>query len=122
MSSHQSEEWSRLVMKKIAVVVMFLMVVGLASSAAAQDNSMTLYKSKCAACHGVDGNAETPMAKKQNIKSFKDPSVQKMSEAELVAMIGEGGSKPLPTHQFSKKGLTPEQVKALAGYVKQLGK
>lgn len=108
-------------MKKIAIVVMCLMLVGLVGSAAAQDSPM-LYKSKCAACHGVDGHADTPMAKKQNIKSFKDPSVQKMSEAELVTMIGEGGAKPLATHQFSKKGLTPEQVKALAAYVKQLGK
>jgi Cytochrome c553 len=109
-------------MKKIAVLTMCVMVLCLAVSAAAQDNSMTLYKSKCAACHGVDGTGNTPIAKKQNIKSFKDPSVQKQSEDELAKMIGDGGPKPLPTHQFSKKGLTPEQVKGLAAYVKQLGK
>ncbi len=109
-------------MKKIAVVVMCLVVVMMVSAASAQDNSMTLFKSKCAACHGTDGNADTPMAKKQNIKSFKDPSVQKQSQDELVKMIGDGGPKALPTHQFSKKGLTADQIKALAGYVKQLGK
>ena len=109
-------------MKKIAVVLMCLVVVMMVGAAAAQDNPMTLYKSKCAACHGTDGNADTPMAKKQNIKSFKDPSVQKQSEDELMKMISDGGPKALPTHQFGKKGLTPDQVKALAGYVKQLGK
>lgn len=108
-------------MKKIAILmilVMAVMVVG----AAAQDNSMALYKSKCAACHGTDGNGDTPIAKKQNIKSFKDPAVQKMSAAELEAMIGNGGPKALATHQYAKKGLTADQVKALAAYVKQLGK
>jgi mono/diheme cytochrome c family protein len=108
-------------MKKIAVLMVCVMVVCLAGAAAAQDSPM-LYKTKCAACHGVDGNGDTPMAKKQNIKSFKDPSIQKMSAADLEAMIGNGGPKALPTHQFSKKGLTPEQVKGLATYVKQLGK
>ena len=108
-------------MKKIAVLMVCVMVLCLASAAAAQDSPM-LYKTKCAACHGVDGNGDTPIAKKQNIKSFKDPSVQKMGDAELEAMIGNGGPKPLTTHQFAKKGMTPEQVKALAAYVKQLGK
>jgi mono/diheme cytochrome c family protein len=120
MSSHISSR-EPVVMKKIAVLMCVVLVFGVVS-AAAQDNSMTLYKSKCAACHGTDGNAATPMAKKQNIKSFKDPSVQKQSAAELEAMIGNGGAKALPTHQFSKKGLTPEQVKGLAAYVKTLGK
>ena len=108
-------------MKKIAVV-MVLVMVGMVVSAAAQDTNMALYKSKCAACHGQDGTADTPMAKKQNIKSFKDPSVQKQTPAELEKMIGEGGAKAMPTHQFAKKGLTPEQIKGLAGYVKTLGK
>ena len=108
-------------MKKIAVLMVCVMVLCLAGAAAAQDSPM-LYKTKCAACHGVDGNGDTPIAKKQNIKSFKDPSVQKLSDAELEAMIGNGGPKALATHQFSKKGLTPEQIKALAAYVKQLGK
>ena len=107
-------------MKKIALVLVCVMVLGVVG-AAAQDSPM-LYKTKCAACHGVDGNGDTPIAKKQNIKSFKDPSVQKMSEADLTAMIGEGGAKQLATHQFSKKGLTPEQIKGLVAYVKQLGK
>lgn len=107
-------------MKKIALVLVCVVVLGVVS-AAAQDSPM-LYKTKCAACHGVDGNGDTPIAKKQNIKSFKDPSVQKLSEADLTAMIGEGGAKKLATHQFSKKGLTPEQIKGLAAYVKQLGK
>ncbi len=107
-------------MKKIAALVILALMFA-AVSAVAQDSPMTLYKQKCAACHGVDGNGDTPIAKKQNIKSFKDPSIQKMSAADLEAMIGNGGPKALPTHQFSKKGLTPEQVKGLAGYVKQLG-
>jgi len=102
-------------MKKIAVVMICMMVFAVAASA--QDTNMTLYKSKCAACHGVDGTTQ-----KGTIKSFKDPSVQKMSAADLEKMIGEGGPKPLTTHQFAKKGLTPEQIKGLAAYVKQLGK
>ncbi len=108
--------------RTIAVVLCVMICLALASVTAAAQDSPMLFKTKCAACHGQDGNADTPMAKKQNIKSFKDPSVQKMSEADLTAMIGEGGAKQLATHQFSKKGLTPEQIKGLVAYVKQLGK
>ena len=103
-------------MKKIAVVLICMMVVSVAA-VAADNPAAALYKTKCQACHGADGTTA-----KGNIKSFKDPSVQKMSDADLEKMIGEGGAKALASHQFSKKGLKPEEIKGLAGYVKTLGK
>ncbi len=108
--------------RTIAVVLCVMICLALASVTAAAQDSPMLFKTKCAACHGQDGNADTPMAKKQNIKSFKSPEVQKMSDTEIQDMIANGGSKKMATHQFEKKGLTPEQIKGLAAYVKELGK
>ncbi len=107
--------------RTFAIVLCAVLIAALAPAVMAQDSPM-LYKTKCAACHGQDGAGDTPIAKKQNIKSFKDPSVQKLSDADLQNMIGTGGEKKLATHEFSKKGLTPEQIKGLAAYVKELGK
>ena len=102
-------------MKKIAVVLMCVIVLSAVGMAA--DDAAALYKTKCVACHGADGTTA-----KGNVKSFKDPVVQKMSEADLEKMIGDGGPKALAMHQFGKKGLKPEEIKALAAYVKTLGK
>ena len=108
-------------MKRIAVLLLIAALVAPAALAADLGSDPN-YKTKCAACHGQNGTADTPMGKKQNIKSFKAPEVQKMSDADLQAMIATGGPTKLATHQFGSKGLTPEQIKALAGYVKELGK
>ena len=106
-------------MKRTVAVVLCLLFV--AAFAAAQETP-NLFKTKCAACHGADGTADTPMGKKQNIKSFKAPEVQKMTDADLSAMIATGGPNKLATHQYGSKGLTPDQIKALVAYVKELGK
>jgi hypothetical protein len=45
-----------------------------------------------------------------------------MTDAELQAMIAEGAPKKVAGHQFGSKGLTPEQIKALVAYTRDLGK
>ncbi len=96
-------------MKTLAVVAAAL----LATAAAAEDGA-ALYKAKCAACHGPDGRAEVPMGKALKVKSLLGTRLS-AAEIEKVAAEGKPGTKMLAI-----KNLTPEQLKAISGFVKTL--
>jgi cytochrome c6 len=85
------------------------------TTAAAQDAAAT-YKAKCAACHGADAKGETPVGKKMGIKDLASADVQKMSDAELTAVIADGKDK-MPSY---KKSLKPDQIKELVSYIRSL--
>ncbi|RDJ94020.1 hypothetical protein B4Q13_17750 [Lacticaseibacillus rhamnosus] len=53
-----------------------------------QGNSAALYKSKCASCHGADGTASAT-GKKLGAQDLQSPDVQKMSDADLSASLGQ---------------------------------
>lgn len=97
---------TKLALLALAVVPMF------------SQDAAALYKSKCAACHGPDG-AGKPALKGSNLLT---PEAKKRLDAEVTAMIAEGGAKAKASHAFSKKGLTEKQVASLLGYVRQLQK
>jgi mono/diheme cytochrome c family protein len=75
-----------------------------------------LYKSNCAMCHGTDGSASTGWGKAMGLKPLSSPEVQKMSDADLEALILNGKGKM----QAYKGRLTSDQVTALAKYVHTL--
>jgi mono/diheme cytochrome c family protein len=85
------------------------------TAAAAQDAAAT-YKAKCAACHGADAKGETAVGKKMGIKDLASSDVQKMSDAELTAVISDGKDK-MPSY---KKSLKPDQIKELVAYIRSL--
>jgi mono/diheme cytochrome c family protein len=97
--------------------VALLSVSLLATAARADNTAEATYKAKCQMCHGPDGKGETPTGKAMKVKDFGSEDVQKMSDAELAAIITNGKGK-MPAY----KSLTPEQVKDLVGYVRALGK
>ena len=71
------------------------------------------YKTKCAACHGLDGKGKDAM----KTRDFASPDIQKQTDAELSATITNGKGK-MPAY----KSLTPEQVKDLVSYIRSLKK
>jgi cytochrome c6 len=81
----------------------------------AQD-AATLYKSKCAGCHGADGTG-SPMGKKLGVHDFTSADVQKMSDAELTDIITNGKNK-MPKYA----SLKPEDIKGLVAYIRTLKK
>ena len=97
--------------------VALLSVSFLATAARADNTAEATYKAKCQMCHGPDGKGETPTGKAMKVKDFGSEDVQKMSDAELAAIITNGKGK-MPAY----KTLTPEQVKDLVAYVRGLGK
>ena len=104
----------------LGAVMLTMLAVGLAfwSTPAAADDAAATYKAKCSACHGADGKGETAIGKKMGLRDFSSPEVQKMSDADLTAIIADGKAK-MPSY---KKSLNPDQIKDLVGYIRSLAK
>jgi mono/diheme cytochrome c family protein len=82
------------------------------------DDGAALYKTKCAACHSADGTGKVAV----KAPSLVSPEAKKLSDAEITDAIANGGKSQKPTHQYAKKGITPEQIKALVTYIRTLQK
>jgi len=97
-------------MSRIAMVVALVMLG--AGTARAEDGA-TLFKQKCASCHGPDGKGKTKMGQ---VMGAKDLTGIKATEAEIEKTITDG--KP-GTKMLAYKGkLSEAEIKALAAYVK----
>lgn len=81
------------------------------------ESGQTAFKTNCIVCHGADG-AGTPLGKSLQIPDLRLPEVQKKPDAELAQTIADGKSN-MPSF---KRILSPEQVQAVVGYVRELGK
>lgn len=103
-------------MTKLAMLVLTIAValfILLPSLSWAGDDGATLFKTKCAACHGVDG-AGKPAAK---IPSLISDEAKKMSDADLAKAVTEK-----PKHAGIAKSLTPDQVKMVVSYIRSIQK
>ena len=96
-----------------ALGIFFLLVAPLRAQDAA-----TLYKSKCAACHGADGKGSTAAGTKLGAHDFASPDVQKETDEQLIEIVTNGKNK-MPSY----KGKIPdEQIKGLVAYIRGLAK
>jgi mono/diheme cytochrome c family protein len=109
-------------MKKTAVIIIALFAIAISLPAIAAEDGAALFKTKCAACHGKTGAADTPIAKAKNIKDLGCSEIQKWTDAELTDMIANGGPDKVKGHDFKVKGLTDDQVKALVTFIRTLKK
>ena len=99
----------------VAIALFILPVIGIAAYspqttatlAAADDDAATVYKAKCAACH-------TAKAEK-----FFDPA-KPDTEHVTTILKGKKGEKPPFMPAFETKGITEDQAKALAAFMKGL--
>lgn len=90
----------------------------LVATVRAEDRSAATFRQKCAACHGPDGKAQTAAGKNLGVKSFADPAVAKMSDADLSAAIDKGKGK-MPSYG---KSMNADDIKAMVAYIRTLGK
>lgn len=102
-------------MTKLAMLVLTIAVALfiLIPSLSWADDGATLYKTKCAACHGVDG-AGKPAAK---IPSLVSDDAKKLSDADMTKAVTEK-----PKHAGVAKALTPDQIKMVIGYIRSIQK
>ena len=103
---------------RIRTAAMIVLAAAIAAPAFAQSAGADTYKAKCQMCHGPDGTAATPMGKMMKIPSFKDPSVVKASDAELIAVTKDGKGK-MPAYNGK---LTDDQIKEVVSFIRTLQK
>lgn len=110
-------------MKTTKLVILIVMIalalfLVLPNLSWAADEGATVYKAKCAACHGADLGGK-PVAK---IPSLISDDSKKLSDAELTDAIASGGKDKKASHAFANKGVTPDQVKMVVTYIREAQK
>ncbi len=98
-------------MKIRTAIALGAVIAATATTFAAEPGADT-YKAKCQMCHGASGLADSPAGKAMKVKPITDPSVKKLTEAEMITATtnGEGKMKPF------KDKLTEGQVKDAVAY------
>jgi len=100
-------------MKKAITLMLAVLVAAVMVPTAWADatpDGAALYKSKCAMCHGPNGEGKTAM------KTVQFPKT--LSEADIVKTL-ESGKNKMPSF---KGKLSPDEISQVAKYVKTLGK
>jgi mono/diheme cytochrome c family protein len=92
-------------MRNLIAIAALLLVM----SAAWAKDAATIYKSKCAGCHGAQGEG----------KSGPKLAGTSRSEDDIVKALTTGGLSKAP-HTKPFKGANAENAKQVAGYVKSL--
>ena len=101
-----------------ATIFTFLATLAFPSGLRAQNDAAKTFNAKCSLCHGEDGGANTPTGKALKARDLRSDEVQKLSDAELAAVITKGkGKMPAFGSKFS-----PDFINSLVAYIRQLPK
>lgn len=100
-------------MKKACFVMVLVMLVAMPLSIWAQEDGAALYKTKCSACHGEKGEGK-PAAKMPAAKGTA------MTADQLTPYLAKGESGKKFPHNNPVSGLSADQAKAVADFVKTL--
>ena len=92
-----------------SLAVMLCMSFVVLQPSFAQDGG-AVYKTKCAACHGAEGQGKIGPALKGT----------SLSEDQIVAMLTKGDDAKKPPHKKPVNGLSADDAKAVATFVKGL--
>jgi len=96
-------------MKSAKSIFLSLLLLCFMASMAWADGEQT-FKSKCAGCHGA--NAEGKVG--PNLKTTK------LSQDDIVLLLSKGDANKKAPHKKALSGLSDEDIKAVAHYVKSL--
>jgi cytochrome c6 len=101
--------------------VLALLAIGFFSAAPlrADGDAASLFKAKCAVCHGADGSGNTAMGKQMQAPDLRSEEVQKQTDAQLIDATTNGKGKKMPAY---KGKVTDNQIKQLVAYIRELGK
>ncbi len=94
------------------------LILAFGSPTKAQETGESLFKGKCAMCHGPDGAGKTTMGQALKIPDLHSADAQKLSDAELTTIVAKGKNK-MPAYEAK---LSKEQITLLVGYIRDLAK
>ena len=106
---------------KITKLVILIVMIALALFLAlpnlswAADDGASIYKAKCAMCHGADLSGK-PAVKAPSLVSDQS---KKASDADLTEAIANGGKEKKASHAYANKGVTPDQIKMVVSYIRE---
>ena len=83
----------------------------------AQDDAASVFKTKCAVCHGPDGSGNTKMGLQLKAADLRSDLVQKQTNDQLTDAITNGKNGKMPPWGETLK---PDQIKGLVVYVRSL--
>jgi mono/diheme cytochrome c family protein len=104
-----------------------LLLFSTANAFAADPKVERLWRAKCASCHGDDGKGQTDEGKKQSVRDMsvaawqKEMTDDKIKNAILNGINEQRGGVKKEMQPY-KAALRPDQVDALAAFVRGLGK
>ncbi len=99
------------------IATVLCLAIFFSTPALAQTDAKTTFEQKCGMCHGADGKATTPMAKKMGAPDLTSAAVQGLSDAQIRTQITEGKGKMPPYGGILGK----DGVEQMAKYVRTLG-
>ena len=97
-------------MKRSIIVLTVIALLSMSCVAWAAEDGAAIYKSKCAACHGADGAGKVGPAVKGTA----------LTDAQIADLLTKGAAGKKAPHGKAVAGLTDDQAKAVATYVKSL--
>jgi cytochrome c6 len=91
------------------------LAIALTQPVGAQDGA-AIYKSKCATCHGPNGEGDTPTGRSMKVTSLKAAVVQKKSDTKLIQIIS-AGSRKMPAYG---RQLSSADIKAVVTFIRTM--
>jgi cytochrome c len=95
------------------VVRVSVCVLAISALSWAAEDGAALYKSKCAGCHGANGEGK-PAIKAPALKGTK------LDASQIVQHLTKGEPQSKAPHNKGMSGLNEEQAKAIADFVTTL--
>lgn len=109
-------------LKKLSVVLIATLAIGLAASVKAADAKEN-YEKYCAGCHGKDGKGQTKLGQKFEARDYTDPEVhKKIKDEEMFKSIKEGLKKGDKTLMKPFDKLNDDEIKELVQYMRKFKK
>jgi len=96
-------------LKLFALFMVLTLCVSVAMPAFAADGAAT-YKAKCSSCHGPEGQGKIGPA----VKGVS------LTDDQISDLLTKGNDAKKAPHKKAISGLTPEDAKAVAEYIKTL--
>ena len=100
-------------MKIKSLAVAASLCLAMSTAVFAAEDGGALFKAKCAACHGADGEGKPAM---------KAPALKgtTLSADQIADVVSKGKADAKAPHTKAVAGVTAEQAKAIADFVKGL--
>jgi len=100
-------------MKFKSLIVAAGLCLAMSTAALAAEDGAALFKAKCAGCHGAEGEGKPAM----KAPALKGTALSADAIADVITKGKEGAKAP---HTKAVAGVTADQAKAIADFVKGL--